>query len=130
VVTTLDVAGSNAVHRFVLEPARADAGATLLIDAPTGGTSTRGDVADAVRRAAAALLERDLRPEQRILLVLADTPTFAAFFWGAMWIGAVPVPVSTMLTEADYRFLLEDSRAVGWRSRGGRDLPEVRARRR
>jgi benzoate-CoA ligase family protein len=30
-----------------------------------------------------------------------------------MWIGAVPVPVSTMLTEKDYRFLLEDSRAVG-----------------
>ena len=30
-----------------------------------------------------------------------------------MWIGAIPVPVSTMLTEADYRFLLDDSRSVG-----------------
>jgi acyl-CoA synthetase (AMP-forming)/AMP-acid ligase II len=125
VVTTLDVAGSNAVHRFVLEPARADAGATLLIDAPTGGTSTRGDVADAVRRAAAALLERDLRPEQRILLVLADTPTFAAFFWGAMWIGAVPRGLARRRLGR-----LCTPPLHGRRSRGGRDLPEVRARRR
>ena len=111
--TTVDVAGSNAVRRFVIDPERADPEATLLTDAPTGRSWTRGEVADAVRRAAAALLERDVRPEQRVMLVLADTPVFAAFFWGAIWVGAVPVPVSTMLTDADYRFLLADSRAVG-----------------
>ena len=48
-----------------------------------------------------------------MLLVLADTPAFCFFFWGAMRLGAVPVPLSTMLTEDDYRFLLDDSRAVG-----------------
>jgi len=106
-------ASGNAVERFVLAPERAAPGATLLIDAATGEERTRGQVADDVRRAAAVLVERGVQPEQRVVLVCADTPTFLAFFWGAMWIGAVPVPVSTMLTEPDYRFLLEDSRAVG-----------------
>jgi benzoate-CoA ligase family protein len=85
----------------------------LYVDAVTGRQWTRAVVADGVRRAAAVLLARRVQPEQRVLLVLADTPTFMFFFWGAMWMGAVPVPVSTMLTADDYRFLLDDSRAVG-----------------
>jgi benzoate-CoA ligase family protein len=110
--TAGDPATGNAVERFVLAPERAAPDAPLFVDAPTGASSTRRDVADNVRRAAAALLARGVQAEQRVLLVLADTPTFLSFLWGAMWIGAVPVPVSTMLAEADYRFLLDDSRAV------------------
>ncbi len=104
---------SNAVLRFVVEPERMAGAATLCCDAASGRSWSRAEVADEVRRAAAALVARGVQPEQRVLLVLADTPTFLAFFWGAMWLGAVPVPVSTMLTERDYRFLLDDSRAVG-----------------
>ena len=109
----VDVGHSNSVHRFVVDPERAAPDATLFTDAATGRTWSRAELADDVRRAAALLVERGVEPEQRVLLVLADTPTFLAFFWGAIWIGAVPVPVSTMLTGPDYRFLLEDSRAVG-----------------
>lgn len=111
--TIVEAEHSNSVGRFVLEPERVAADATLYTDAAGGRTWSRGEVAADVRRAAATLAERGVQPEQRILLVLADTPTFLAFFWGAIWIGAVPVPVSTMLTETDYRFLLDDSRAVG-----------------
>lgn len=103
----------NAVTRFVLEPAATAGERPLVVDAPTGRVWTRAEIAGGVRRAAAALAARGVQPEQRVLLVLADTPAFLWFFWGAMWLGAVPVPVSTMLTEGDYRFLLEDSRAVG-----------------
>jgi len=113
VTATVDVEHSNSVGRFVLEPERLAADAPLLTDASSGGTWSRGEVADDVRRAAAVLVERGVQPEQRVLLVLTDTPAFLAFFWGAIWIGAVPVPVSTMLTEADYTFLVSDSRAVG-----------------
>jgi benzoate-CoA ligase family protein len=113
VAATVDVEHTNSVFRFVVEPERLAPDTTQLTDARTGRTWSRGEVADEVRRAAAVLLERGVQPEQRVLLVLTDTPTFLAFFWGAMWIGAVPVPVSTMLTQADYRFLLQDSRAVG-----------------
>jgi 4-hydroxybenzoate-CoA ligase/benzoate-CoA ligase len=42
---------------------------------------------------------------------LLDTADFPAFFWGAIKIGSVPVPVNTLLTSKDYDFLLRDSRA-------------------
>jgi benzoate-CoA ligase family protein len=50
-------------------------------------------------------------PEQRVLLCLQDTCDFPAIFFGAIRAGAVPVPVNTLLTTADYGFLLSDSRA-------------------
>ncbi len=52
-----------------------------------------------------------VRPEERVFLLLLDTPEFAASFFGAIKIGAVPVPVNTLLKPADYEFLLHDSRA-------------------
>lgn len=104
---------ANAVHRFVVDPASADPQATAIIDAATGRHTTRAEMVEGVRAAAAALAERGVQPEQRVMMCCADTPAFLWWFWGAMWIGAVPVPVSTMLREHDYRFLLLDSRAVG-----------------
>ena len=50
--------------------------------------------------------------EQRVLLVLTDTVSFPIAFFGAIKIGAVPVPVNTLLTTEDYDGLLRDSRAV------------------
>src|SRR5262249_19601842 len=38
-------------------------------------------------------------------------PEFAASFFGAIKIGAVPVPVNTLLKPADYEYLLNDCRA-------------------
>src|SRR5438477_3901524 len=52
-----------------------------------------------------------VRMEERVLLLLLDTPEFAASFFGAIKIGAVPVPVNTLLKPADYRYLLNNSRA-------------------
>src|ERR1043165_5600187 len=52
-----------------------------------------------------------VRLEERVLLLLLDSPEFAFAFFGAIKIGAVPVPVSTLLRPADYEFLLNDSRA-------------------
>ncbi len=49
--------------------------------------------------------------EQRVLLALPDRPEFAEAFWGAMKIGAVPVPVSDALPAEELAFLLQDSRA-------------------
>ena len=52
-----------------------------------------------------------VRIEERVLLLLLDTPEFAACFFGAIKIGAVPVPVNTLLRPPDYEYLLNDSRA-------------------
>ncbi|MFL5590536.1 MAG: benzoate-CoA ligase family protein, partial [Ktedonobacteraceae bacterium] len=49
--------------------------------------------------------------EQRVALLLLDSPQFAAPFFGAIKIGAVPVPINTMLRPNDYVYMLNDSRA-------------------
>src|ERR1700730_13443659 len=52
-----------------------------------------------------------VRIEERVFLLLMDTPEFAISFFGAIKIGAVPVPVNTLLKPADYLYLLNNSRA-------------------
>ncbi len=64
-----------------------------------------------VGRTAAGLREIGLQPEQRVLMFMADSPEFVTVFLAAMRLGAVPVPVSTMLRPSGLAELLRDSRA-------------------
>jgi benzoate-CoA ligase len=66
---------------------------------------------ESVNRLGNALKGLGVRIEERVLLLLHDTPEFAAGFFGAIKIGAVPVPVNTLLKPADYKYLLNNSRA-------------------
>ena len=68
-------------------------------------------MAELVNRTGNALLDLGVQPEQRVLLLLLDSPEFVATFWGAIKIGAIPIPVNTMLRADDYLYFLEDSRA-------------------
>ena len=94
------------VDRHVLE-GRADRPAFRF----AGRAITYGEVADRVAAAAGALADCGLEMEQRALLALDDSPAFAAAFWGIAKLGAVAVPVNTLMTEEEYEFLLNDSRA-------------------
>jgi benzoate-CoA ligase family protein len=76
------------------------------------GSYTYADLAARVNRAGNLLRAQGVRPEQRVMLALLDSIDFPAMFFGAMKIGAVPVPVNTLLTTPDYDFLLRDSRAA------------------
>jgi benzoate-CoA ligase family protein len=76
-----------------------------------GGSISYARLADRARRAAGALATRGVQMEQRVLLALPDCPEFAETFWGAIRIGAVPVPVSSALSAEDYAFYVKDSRA-------------------
>jgi benzoate-CoA ligase family protein len=69
------------------------------------------DLAAAINRTGHALRGLGVQVEQRVLMLVLDCPEFAYTFFGAMKIGAVPVPVNTMLKSQDYAYLLEDSRA-------------------
>src|ERR1700683_5000592 len=60
---------------------------------------------------ARVLHARGIRREERILLCLHDTIDWPTAFLGAIKFGAVPIPVNTLMTEDDYRFMLTDSRA-------------------
>jgi benzoate-CoA ligase len=75
------------------------------------GRYTYADLAERVDRAANALRGLGIEPEQRVLLCLLDSIDFPAMFLGAIKAGIVPVPVNTLLTTADYDFMLRDSRA-------------------
>ncbi len=74
-------------------------------------TLTYTQLAANVNRAGNALLRLGVRPEERVLMVVWDSPEFAYCFWGAIKIGAVPVPVNTFLRPDEYAYLLDNSRA-------------------
>jgi benzoate-CoA ligase family protein len=76
-----------------------------------GGDASYADLHSHVERAATVLRELGLQPEQRVLMFMSDSPAFVIVFLAAMRIGAVPVPVSTMLLAAGLSDLLRDSRA-------------------
>jgi benzoate-CoA ligase family protein len=76
-----------------------------------GTTLTYADVADLVARTGVGLLRLGIETEQRVALLLPDSPEFIGAFLGAMRIGAVPVTLSTLLATEDYAYLLDDCRA-------------------
>jgi len=69
------------------------------------------EIAEQANRVGNGLLALGLQEEQRVLLVLPDTPEFAAAYFGTMKIGAVAVPTSTALRASDYAHFLQESRA-------------------
>jgi benzoate-CoA ligase family protein len=85
-------------------------GDRLALTGPAG-SMTYGELSDLVRRTASVLAGLGVQPEQRVLMVMADSPWFVAVYLAAMRIGAVPVPVSTMLRADGLAELLLDSRA-------------------
>ncbi|MBO0802738.1 MAG: benzoate-CoA ligase family protein [Nocardiopsaceae bacterium] len=82
----------------------------------TALTGPAGDVSyaelhDRVCRTAGGLRAAGLRPEERVLMVMADSPHFVVTYLAAMRVGAIPVPVSTMLRADGITDLLRDCRA-------------------
>jgi benzoate-CoA ligase len=100
----------NAAVDLVERNLKAGRGAkTAFID--DRGSYTYAALAERVDRAANALRRLGLEPEQRVLLCLLDTIDFPTVFLGAIKAGIVPIPVNTLLTTADYDYMLRDSRA-------------------
>jgi benzoate-CoA ligase len=91
-----------------LEAGRADKVALITAD----GEVTYGRLASLVAGITAYLRELGVRREQRVLMVMDDSPAFHATFLGAMRIGAVPVPVNPMDRPDNYPYYLEDSYAT------------------
>lgn len=75
------------------------------------GVWTYGQLADRVARFGAVLRALGLRREERVLICLLDTIDWPTAFLGCIKAGVVAVPVNTLMTEDDYRFMLADSRA-------------------
>src|SRR5437899_8004118 len=71
---------------------------------------TYQQLAERVNQLGNGLRQLGVRVEERVLLLLLDTPEFAVSFFGAIKIGAVPVPVNTILKPSDYQYMLNNSR--------------------
>ena len=70
-----------------------------------------GALASRVRRSAGALRGFGVKPGERVLLLMRDTPTFATAWLGALHAGSVAVALNSRLSEPDYRHILADSEA-------------------
>jgi benzoate-CoA ligase len=91
-----------------LTPGRRDR--TAFLDT-LGNEVTYAELGDRVNRVAHGLKALGLRREDRIGLCLLDTVDWPIVFLAAVRSGIVPVAMNTMLTSADYDYLLRDSRA-------------------
>jgi benzoate-CoA ligase len=101
--------GYNAAHDLI-ERNRGRAGKVAFIDA--SGSTTYGELAASVDRAANALRALGLKREDRVMLALLDTVAFPIVFLGAIKAGIVPIAANTLLTGPDFEFMLRDSRAT------------------
>ena len=68
-------------------------------------------LAHRVARSSAAWLALGVKPGDRVLMLMRDTPEFAAAFLGALRTGAVAVALNNKASEAEYRHILADSGA-------------------
>jgi benzoate-CoA ligase len=101
----------NAATYFVDRHIEQGRGAAIAIECGERRVSY-ASLHEQVNRTGAALRhELDVRPEERVLLLMLDSPEMVFAFFGAIKIGAVPIPINTLWTAADYEFVLRDSRA-------------------
>jgi benzoate-CoA ligase family protein len=108
VITTPEWHNASLIVDRNLEAGREDKMAVYCSDAEV----TYGELARRISRFGHALKEElGVRREERVLLVLDDTPSFPVAFFAAMRIGAVSVPVNTLVDADEYRYYIENSRA-------------------
>ena len=100
----------NAATYFIDRHLAEGRGEKIAIEADEARVSYRL-LGEKVSRFGNALRQLGVRIEERVLLLLLDGPEFAFSFFGAIKIGAVPVPVNTLLKPADYQYILNNSRA-------------------
>jgi benzoate-CoA ligase family protein len=68
------------------------------------------DLLDHVERAGYMLCAAGVRPLDRVAIVLPDTFEAAAILFGAMRVGAIPMPLHTRLVDADYASICASAR--------------------
>jgi len=90
-----------------LEAGRAGNTAFLTAD----GSVSYDELASLTAAVASYLVDLEIQREQRVLMILDDSPAFPATFLAAMRIGAVPVPVNPMDRVDNYAYYLDDSYA-------------------
>jgi len=100
----------NAAEYLTERRTAAGDGARVAVRHP-GGTLTYTELVTRVRRVAGGLAGIGVRPEERVVLCMADDVELFTAILATMYLGAVAVPCSTMLTGRELAVLVADSRA-------------------
>jgi benzoate-CoA ligase len=102
----------NAAEYFVDRHLHEGRGALVAIECGDRQITYAG-LHESVNRTGSALRDTlRIRPEERVLLLMLDAPEMVFAFFGAIKIGAVPIPTNTLWTAEDYEFVLRDSHAA------------------
>ena len=102
----------NAAEYFIDRNVAESRGDKIAIEcADNGARISYAELRANVNRCGNALRSLGARMEERVALLLLDSPEFFYSFFGAIRIGAVAVPLNTLLKPADYEYLLNDCRA-------------------
>lgn len=96
-----------AEHLFALNRSRGE----RLAYIDDRGSLSYAQLEERARRMAAALQTLGVRREERVLLLMLDANEWPVAFLGCLYAGVAPVAVNTLLTVADYAYMLAHSRA-------------------
>jgi acyl-coenzyme A synthetase/AMP-(fatty) acid ligase len=100
----------NAAENLLGPAALARHGTRIALAAESGDV-TFARLAQEAGRASAAAIALGVRPGDRVLLLMRDTPECAAAWLGVVRAGGVAVALNTKLAEAEYRHILADTAA-------------------
>ena len=100
----------NAATTFVDENIKQGRGGKVAIHYQNQKITYR-EVFEKVNRTGNALRDLGIEIENRVLVILPDSPEFVYSFFGAIKIGAVAVPTNPWMFAKDYEYLINDSRA-------------------
>jgi len=100
----------NAATYFVERHALEGTGSAIAIECDTERVSYQ-QLLERTNRVGNVLRHLGVRMEERVALLLPDSPEFLYVFFGAIKIGAVAVPLNTYLQAGDYEYLLNDARS-------------------
>ncbi len=98
----------NAVE--ILERNLADRAGKRALEGPAG-ERTFAEVAAEANRVGNGLRELGVRAEDRVAILLPDSPEWAAAFFGTLKVGGVALGVNTLLTPAEHAYILRDGKA-------------------
>ena len=100
----------NAAQYFIdrnIEEGRGEKTAILSEDR----TFTYQQLHENVNRAANMLAELGVEMENRVMLLVQDSPEMVFCFYGAIKLGAVPIPTNILMKSPDFLHVINDSRA-------------------
>ena len=97
------------IRRMLASKCRENAAKTFLIDAESGREYSYDEFLQKVNAVSNYLWKQGIRKEDKIALLLPNSPHFLWSFFGIMQLGAIACPVNTHLKAEEIAYILQNS---------------------